>query len=202
MVRFLWRRAAREFGDHCGQPRESAGVRSFPCTLQIGLRRVPLRADYEFGVSRLFKPINPNSIRSLCRGKGGVEFESQAVLLITKLLTANHSAPTGEHVKPREPQSHGGSKRERLGGKRSQAMIRSIRQGQGVGDPKVLRIEQKGRRAPQSVVAGFSSLLESKRVTLRCCWFGLSEFNFSGGSVVQVGHGNPPKEPSASPGAN
>ena len=198
MVRFLWRRAAREFGDHCGQPRESAGVRSFPCTMLIGPAGVPLRADSGFGSSRRFKPTNPNAIRSLGRGKGGVEFKSQAILLITKLLTANHSAPTGEHVKPRETQGHGGSKRERLGGKRPQAVIRSIRQGQGVGDSKMLRIEQKGCRAPQSVVTGLPSLLESKRITLRCGWFGLGEFNFGGGSVVQVGHGKPPKEPSAS----
>ena len=147
MVRFLWRRAAREFGDHCGQPRESAGVRSFPCTMLIGPAGVPLRADSGFGSSRRFKPTNPNAIRSLSRGKGGVEFKSQAILLITKLLTANHSAPTGEHVKPREPQGHGGSKRKRLGRKCPQAVIRAICQGQGVGDPKVLRIEQKGCRA-------------------------------------------------------
>ena len=151
MVRFLWRRAAREFGDHCGQPRESAGVRSFPCTMLIGPTDVPLRADSEFGSSRRFKPTNPNSIRSLCRGKGGVEFKSQAVLLITNLLTADHSAPAGEHVKPREPQGHGGPKRKRLGGKRPQAVIGPVRQRQGVGDSKMLRIKQKGRRAPKSL---------------------------------------------------
>ena len=58
----------------------------------------------------------------------------------------------------REAQGHSGPSGERLGGKCPQAVIRSIRQGQGVGDSKMLRIEQKAVAAP-GVVTGLPSLL-------------------------------------------
>ena len=154
MVRFLWRRLPANSATTAvslGNPRAVL----LPMHLADRPNGCPTSGRFGVWVVQTVQASNPNAIRWLSRGKGGVEFKSLYDIVDHRFAHSGPPAPAGEHASNPEKPKVTVAPWERLGGKRPQAVIRSIRQGQGVGDPKVLRIKQKGRRTPQSVVTGF-----------------------------------------------